>query len=226
MDISKIDPERYAKLEKDVRMLKDVHQINNLFGTYAVMHVAAEYERSLELFAMELPDVSVEIADLGKQVGAENVRKVLVDYQMAFRGSGKGYHSEHNLATPVIVVAGDGKTAKGIWQSPGLMNYVENGENKPFWTWFKYGVDFIKIDNVWKIWHMHAYEIFTADYETGWAQPVCDWFREKSEAAKKAAGLDENAPVTHHNPYSKDYLCEYYPVVPADYETYEGSEVI
>jgi hypothetical protein len=65
----------------------------------------------------------------------------------------------HTQETPVIEVAGDGKTAKGIWYSIGLAvrgSVDENGNTSvgTGWMWEKYGVDFIKEDGGWKIWHL------------------------------------------------------------------------
>jgi hypothetical protein len=73
---------------------------------------------------------------------------------------GAGYEwVMHTQETPVIEVAGDGKTAKGIWYSIGIavranvksdLSYTKNTQ----WMWEKYAVDFIKEDGEWKIWHL------------------------------------------------------------------------
>jgi hypothetical protein len=63
----------------------------------------------------------------------------------------------HAQTTPVIEVAGDGKTAKGVWYTPGIRNSVviKNGkaEVQGGWFWERYAVDFVKEDGKWKIWH-------------------------------------------------------------------------
>ena len=61
--------------------------------------------------------------------------------------------------TPVIEVAGDGKTAKGIWYSIGIgvrpnVNSDGTYTKSTSWMWEKYAVDFIKEDGKWKIWHL------------------------------------------------------------------------
>jgi hypothetical protein len=72
-------------------------------------------------------------------------------------GIGYGY-TIHTQTTPIIEVAGDGKTAKGIWYSPGIGTNVEIRNGKPEisggWFWEKYAVDFVKEDGKWKIWHL------------------------------------------------------------------------
>lgn len=65
----------------------------------------------------------------------------------------------HTQETPVIEVAGDGKTAKGIWYSIGLSvngQVSENGQTSisTGWMWEKYAVDFAYEDGKWKIWHL------------------------------------------------------------------------
>ena len=62
----------------------------------------------------------------------------------------------------MIEVAGDGKTAKGVWIGIGFVarTDAQTGEAQCFWEWGKYGVDFIKEDGVWKFWHFHIYRIF------------------------------------------------------------------
>lgn len=65
----------------------------------------------------------------------------------------------HTQETPVIEVAGDGKTAKMLCYSIGLSirgTVDENGnESKSSsWMWEKYAVDFVKEDGEWKIWHL------------------------------------------------------------------------
>ncbi|MBN1625502.1 MAG: nuclear transport factor 2 family protein [Deltaproteobacteria bacterium] len=65
----------------------------------------------------------------------------------------------HTQETPVIEVAGDGKTAKMLCYSIGLsvqgsVDESGNTSTRSMWMWEKYAVDFIKEDGEWKIWHL------------------------------------------------------------------------
>jgi len=65
----------------------------------------------------------------------------------------------HTQETPVIEVAGDGKTAKGMWYSIGQGvrgSISEDGKatKTTEWMWEKYAVDFVKEDGKWKMWHL------------------------------------------------------------------------
>lgn len=68
----------------------------------------------------------------------------------------------HTNSTGIIEVAGDGKTAKGVWYSPGIgYNAVLKDDGtigkSGMWFWEKYGADFAKEDGEWKLWHLQMY---------------------------------------------------------------------
>ncbi|MCR4842435.1 MAG: nuclear transport factor 2 family protein [Eubacterium sp.] len=60
----------------------------------------------------------------------------------------------HVTTTGIIEIAADGQTAKCFWYSPGIV--AESGQDTNS-IWEMYGVDFVKEDGVWKIWHLHMY---------------------------------------------------------------------
>ncbi|MBP2643711.1 MAG: hypothetical protein H6Q67_1598 [Firmicutes bacterium] len=81
----------------------------------------------------------------------------------------------HTLTTPIIVVAGDGKTAKGMWYSPGQVTMVgPDGKGMASWIWEKYGADFVKEDGQWKIWHLHMYTDFMTPVGESWVKTTKD----------------------------------------------------
>ena len=91
-------------------------------------------------------------------------------------GIGGGYGMHTNL-TPVIEIAGDGKTAKGVWFSLGL-----NGNDMA--SPEKYAADFVKEDGEWKIWHfVNLFEPFTMKGATE-EYPREDTFYKKPQGAK------------------------------------------
>jgi len=94
-------------------------------------------KRSLETLSRKIP----EVKNIPENLGAGH------EYVM------------HTQETPVIEVAGDGKTAKGIWYSIGLAVRGSVDADKKTsvttgWMWEKYAVDFAKEDGKWKIWHL------------------------------------------------------------------------
>ena len=67
----------------------------------------------------------------------------------------------HVTTTGIIEVAEDGQTAKAFWYSPGIVQ--ETGMSASS-IWEAYGVDFVKEDGVWKIWHLHMFTDFMGSF--------------------------------------------------------------
>jgi hypothetical protein len=59
--------------------------------------------------------------------------------------------AEHTLTTSVIEIAGDRKTAKGVWNSPGHETMPIGERPIAHWCWNRYGVDFILENSEWKL---------------------------------------------------------------------------
>jgi len=104
----------------------------------------------------------------------------------------KGQLGINMNTTPIIEVAGDGKTARGVWFSPGIvMNYTgkkdKDGNEFAQGTYYfeKYGADFVKEDGEWKIWHIQMYRDFTPSVgsESKWTTPGA---AQQSGTAQKA----------------------------------------
>lgn len=74
-----------------------------------------------------------------------------------YEGAGNSFY-QHTNSTPIIEIAGDGKTAKGVWYAPGIdiVPVIEDGKVhiRGGLSWQKMGVDFVKEGSAWKIWHM------------------------------------------------------------------------
>ncbi len=56
----------------------------------------------------------------------------------------------HLLTTPILEIAQDGQSAKGMWYTPGMILTTADGKT-PFAMdiWERYGVDFVKEDGRW-----------------------------------------------------------------------------
>lgn len=210
------------KQQKDIQMLKDIHEIQNLMGRYIYLH---ELNRDPEfpdtMYARKTPGVSAEVATGGCYVG-EGIRKMFAPMPGMAPGGHKGGLFTHPLTTPVIEVAGDSKTAKGVWISPG---YETGGQDpktkKPIacFVYTKYGVDFVKEDSVWKVWHYHVYRVFM----TPWNVPFTDeWEKNVREKMMGKFGGERkpDIPTTADNPYSVDTARELLPAPPEPYETF------
>ena len=114
----------------------------------------------------------------------------------------------HTQTTPIIEIAGDGKTAKGVWYSPGigLMPTIKDGivtmNGTMFWE--KYGVDFAKENGEWKIWHMQMFYDYTPKLDGKWTEiqgtgSAAAMAKGQVQEGEKAQAL---RPGTKANPYS------------------------
>jgi hypothetical protein len=224
-------------LKHEVERLQAVHEIQNLASKYCHIHLPTTMQKSYELFALKQPDVSVEIAMWGKYIGADKVRRM-------YGGPGDeerkppmpegeerklnlGGFAEHQLTTPIIQVAADGKTAKGIWFSPGHETYAgetnpePGGELVAHWCWGKWGADFIKEDGQWKIWHYHWYDTFMCPYNKSWVETP----QPPLGITMEQPGQKPDSPPTSRSTYFPDQVRPAIPACPEPYETWDGKSV-
>jgi hypothetical protein len=128
----------------------------------------------------------------------------------------KGRMMIPDICTPLVEVAGDGKTARGLWVCPGLEAHRVEGGSQGWWSWFKLAVDFCLTENGWKIWHMAKYPYFAAEYEKSWVEsPKYIWTPARISA-------DQPAPEQYY--YAKDAIYpDEEPAMPLPY--HDWSEV-
>ena len=151
-------------LEERIQHLEDIHEIQNMMSRYQYLHTSGQHEATAEMFATKTPGIRAELGPLGVYEGTEGIQRMYVKLHKYRDGDGKGILNVLPLTTPVIEVAGDGKTAKGLWIAPGLHTLAPGGKLQAFWVWCKYGIDFVKEDGKWKFWHVYTYGIFYTPY--------------------------------------------------------------
>jgi hypothetical protein len=134
-----------------------LNEIENLMGRYSHLGMMRGEGTLAELFALKTEGVSWKTP--GGPVGIEAMRARFSDPDEVQL---PGVLHMHSMLTPVIEVAGDGKTAKGVWDSFGAS--VNNPDDPGGWLSVKYGVDFVKEDGKWKIWHLQVYPVYSIKY--------------------------------------------------------------
>lgn len=176
--------DRLASLEAEVRANRDRAEVANLFSRYMFLHNAFEDKQIIPLWAKEgTPGMSAEYSNLGRYTSYDSI----MEYHRN-RPNPTGKLIFHYVSNPVIEIAGDGKTAKGMWIMTGLesgLTKPEHAANMPDWmhvpeilvdgkrVWMhkvyaKYGIDFIRQDGEWKIWHFRCFEVAREPYGMGW----------------------------------------------------------
>jgi hypothetical protein len=218
-------------------------ELTNLMGRYQYLHTGGQMNLiGRELFAYDLPDARCEYGPLGV-FGPEKSLAFFDAMTEAFT-AGKGQCSPgllelHQITTPVLEVAGDNQTAKGLWMSTGaiLMLHDSDAEEGRSFTWDsgKYAVDFIRTEQGWKIWHLHVCDLWrtpfdedpvahAAPLDRGTTQEMIDDWN-----ARAAAGEDvrphgmpviPDAPTTFHYTYASDSVAPQEPKPPVPYSTF------
>lgn len=219
---------RVAELTATANAAQDRGRIENLFSTYMYLHNAYLDQQIVPLWVKKgTPGVRAQYSNNGVYTNWDNI----IAYH-AQRPSPKGKLLVHYTTTPVIEVAADGKTAKGMWMMSGLESGLTDPEaaksapdfmfekemvdGKKVWmhnVWVKYGVDFLKQDGVWKIWHFHCFEVARGPHGSGWIpfasksqnNPFSDDLMYFGEDGKPVMMPKPDGPVTiRNNPYRTD----------------------
>ncbi|WP_406482319.1 nuclear transport factor 2 family protein [Streptomyces sp. NBC_01615] len=181
--------------EQKIQKVLDIHEVQNVMSRHAYYHGLGKNAEELEaIWVKETPEPTFA-QNQGYYVGYESIAyyygelnrimqranlKLLRQHYPELAESddnlGAGNLIMHPLTTPIIEIAGDGETAKGMWYSPGQVTEVMPPDYKPVanWIWEKYGVDLVREGGHWKIWHMHVYTDFFTPVGASWADRTAD----------------------------------------------------
>ena len=164
-------------MDKKVQRAIDYMEIQNVIAKHTYYYAAQKQWEELEsVWAKKRDDISYG-HNQGIFMGRESVynyygqtnedrrkeylemiSKIYPEVENAEENLGVGDLVIHTFTTPDIQIAEDGQTAQGVWVSIGLSARVQpDGKPQYGWPWEKFGVDFIKEDGEWKIWHLQIY---------------------------------------------------------------------
>ena len=164
-----------TELKHRVFYLRANADIQRLMGTYSSLFAGGCFSKIVELFSNEQEDVRA-VMPWGVYEGYSGLERLYTGLlKQLYCGDRDVLRPKvigsHALNTPVISVAEDGATAKGLWYSPGVITAPdEAGELSSYWTWQKIGCDFIYENDAWKIWHMRCFELLTSSLERDWTE--------------------------------------------------------
>ena len=222
---------RLETLEFELERARAYQECLNQIDKYTYYFNAGLYDLVADLWA-DREDSSVEMA-WGTFYGKKGVDRCykLGHAKLSPEGAGiakKGGFYIHSFVTPVLEVAADGKTATGVFFSPGVESpspLMNDGESECLWCWIKYGVDFIKVDGKWYIWHLSTYGWFMCDYHHSWAEGSHTGPQPKEEGDE---GYDDqpeemrpDGPISHKDwTYTTTGDTELMPVPPLPYKTF------
>jgi hypothetical protein len=183
-------------LEQKVQRALDIAEAQNVMSKHAYYHGVGYHLQELAAIWAKADGPHAATASFGQNhgywVGMERIWQVYGELNERNRkrnlelvsqrhpevenipeNEGVGSLIMHTLTTPIIEVAGDGQTAKGMWYSPGQVTEVgPDGQPMAMWMWEKYGIDFVKEDGQWKLWHLHLYTDFAVPPGESWLDPA------------------------------------------------------
>jgi len=224
--------ETIKKLQYQVEKLTAIAECNRLMGRYAYLLAQHRMEEFYQLFARD-PKTRVYLGEMGYWEGPDAARRAWGLEEMR-EGAGlpdrdkedrSGLLFLHPNETPYIEIAGDLKTAKGVWITDG----IETGRNSvtkqldPHWAWGAYGIDFINENGEWKFWHFHIYRLFAPHYNTSWVEWEADnppsMIPSKDGVRKQISRKADGPPVDDY-PYRANEVFIWKPDPPEPYETF------
>jgi hypothetical protein len=124
--------------------------------------------------------------------------------------------------TFVLEVAGDGKTAKGLWSLHGTYAEVTTAGPVSYWDWGYYCVDFRLEEAGWKIFHMQYLQDIGTPTGGDWAEEPLEFPADPLFAAMGDFHFPEpNVPVVLRERYYPGRPFTESPPLPEPYETFD-----
>ena len=215
--------EQKAQRALDVNGVQNVMGLHELYGAPGPGYPRGRHDKEIELiWAHKTPgmtfsensgtykgDVNMikklygDSAGGGSEGGAASTKTPYEEGgPIPAAASGTGSFNERTLETPIIEIAGDGQTAKGWWYTIGWSALVKDGKGYAKWGFERYGVDFVKEDGEWKIWHFHVYNDFDAPFEKNFAQNAIDIGTVPDRYVTARPGLEQYfTPTVYHKSF-------------------------
>lgn len=227
-------------LEQKIQKALDVLAIQNIMGRHMFYHAAGKHAEELDQIWAKRHEITwsgnggswvgptvykayVESHDESNQYDLEKVIKLHPEIENKKENHGIGTMILHTLTTPIIEVAEDGETAQGVWYSPGIVTEIgPDGNPQPLNMWERYGVDFVKEDGEWKIWHIHMYYDLNFAPGKSWTDPPGPRPAPDPKAPKRPK--TDRPPKLIYNNYSPTQVPQELPRIPKPYKTFADVE--
>jgi hypothetical protein len=220
---------------------EDLREIKNIMGRVSADYMVKKEGSLYENYWSKRPDVSLGL-DEGWYDGAEAVKGYFdsLHAQVAHQSKiiaglypegleGKSEEELHGIGTvdykpvdtPVIEIAGDRLTAKGIWCLRGSHSKITTSGPVGYWEWGYFAVDFVNEDEVWRIWHMqYLHDILLPNSSRWYGEPVSYAEEPGFEAAEDVKVALPNKPATLRVHYSINRKFAPSPKIPEPYGTF------
>ncbi|NTV88785.1 MAG: nuclear transport factor 2 family protein [Clostridiales bacterium] len=231
-------------LEQCAQRSEDFREIQNVMAKHVYYHLLMEHNAELDDIWVKEPANAATASfaineatwigmDIIRPLYGDNVvrekwealrelNKNFPEIEVKEENLGAGHLMIHPLTTPMIEIAGDGKTAKGTWYTPGQVTGTKSGKPDAQWMWERYAVDFYKEDDEWKLWHLRMYTDFGVEVGKCWTDS-------NDELAPMASGdaggsrfpiLPTVVDSTPYRMYAADVPPQNFPRWPEPYYTF------
>lgn len=208
----------FDSMEDRVRRVELYLEAQRIIGLYANYLAAGEFDKIADLFAMDVPTLRAEML-WGVYRGSEGIRRLCGGLFPYLRSrEPDGAQSLQTMEVPIIKVAKDCKTVKGVWVCPGYITTVDDlGNARGYWSWQKCACDFIVTEQGLKMWHFHVYGLFESLYGTTDVMPSGTVLFKGTVPEEYAP----DAPPTTVFDLSRDSVYPYAPAVPDAYTVFD-----
>lgn len=227
--------------EQLVERWEHLRAIKNLMGRMSADYTLKKEGQMYETYWAKAADVSLAVNDgwylgtqavkgyyqaLAEQITAQS--KLIADIFPEELGgksqeelNGVGTMDYKPVDTPVVEIAADGKTAKGIWCIRGSHSKILPAGPVAYWEWGWFAADFILEDGAFKIWHLQYLQEVCCPSGHPWdgsgdVYPPLPEFAAASEFVFPKPEIAETVRI----PYSAQRPFTPCPRVPEPYETF------
>ena len=191
-----------------IRRVWDVEEIKKLANKRVFYQINGWREKELdELWTADHGDTAAFGENTGYYVGLDSIRK----WYTAGQG-GVGTLYQHPISTGLVELAGDGKTAKGLWYCIGQ----ETVPGKAMWVTGKVAMDFVKEGDAWRIWHVVEANDLSGEAGANYSEGSPYW-EPDTDPVVKAFGTPDVAELLHDPNFN---WWDDYPSMPHPYETW------
>ena len=219
---------------------EDIHEIENLMGRRSVYKLLVRDQKEFdEMWSKRDPCLGFNFGYYKGYDAVKGYVAALNEYALLRAGLAKkeypgalgskdacdliGVGALHveGITTPLIELAEDRKTAKGLFYAMGAeFDFGPSGREANM-SWGRLGVDFTKEDGKWKIMHLVFAEDFNAPLGTGWADE-----KEQLSSHSVFGKLGEykfpepNIPQSVHERWHETRPLQAFPPMPVPYDTF------
>ena len=229
----------YSDDERVIRIW-DIETVKDLMSRRQVMQMNNERREELETLWVTEPKYTATASlgsNWGYYVGMDEIsRHYVAEYTDTLQKAldekcaanaaienirdnfGYGDLIAHHVSTPCVVLADDGKTAKGVWYSLGVeCTGNPDGSCKAMWYPERVCADFVKEDSgEWKIWHMIMFTDIACPLGQNWGTAKMYEHEGPEAPAPTEAG-------ELYKSFGEDYVFEIKPEMPEPYDTFANT---